>query len=459
MDSISLSELSNRIKTELYQSFPETYWIVAEISEANVNYSGHCYIELIDKEENGNKITSKARATIWAYLYRMIAPYFKDSTGLDLQEGIKILFKATVEYHPIYGLSLNILDIDPTYSLGDYERQKREVIERLINDGIFDLNKSLAIPRIPSKIAVISSAKAAGYQDFCKHIESKSDNFNITHNLYKATMQGDTAQDSIIAALDKIYNSKNNYDVVVIIRGGGSRSDLMCFDNYELATNVAQFPIPIITGIGHEKDESIVDLVANTKLKTPTAVADFICDFFYNEYNYLMELASIVVRSVERRVFSEKNRIDRINSQFLSSSQKQIHNANNQLNKSIYYLKQKVSDKANISTNNLNTYTNTVKTIINKRLALESNGLVNSESKFIYKTKIFISDKRNLINMLSDKADSLNPSIQLQKGYSIVKLGNLTVKSVSQLRENDKIIITLADGKIESNIEKIIKEQ
>jgi len=458
MDPITLSELSNQIKNKLYEGFPDSYWVVAEISEAKVNYSGHCYLELIEKDENGKKLTTKARATIWAYIYKIIAPYFKEASGLELQEGIKILFKTTVEYHPLYGLSLNILDIDPTYSLGDYEKQKREIIAKLIEDGIFDLNRELTISPTPSNIAVISSSKAAGYQDFCKQIENKSGDFKINHKLFNASMQGDTAQNSIISALDKIYNSKSHFDLVVIIRGGGSRSDLMCFDNYELAANVAQFPIPIITGIGHEKDESIVDMVANTKLKTPTAVADFICDCFVEQYNYLMELAGIAVRSVERKLFQEKSKLEKLKSQFIPLSQNRIHNANKQLNKLGFELLQNINDYSNTTTNTLNSLILKTKTLTNQQLAIQKNSINNYGLVIKFKSNNIINNHKNRLIINNEKASFLNPEHQLKKGYSITKTNKKALKTVNQISVNDKIEVIISDGQINATINSIISK-
>ncbi len=272
---LTLLGLNTLIRNALQDAFPTTLWVVGEISEMKVNRTGHCYLELVEKDEATDELTARARATIWSYAFRMIRPYFETTTGKTLAEGIKILVQVSVEFHPAYGLSLNIKDIDPTYTLGDMALRRREIIRRLEEAGVISMNRELPLPLVPQRIAVISSATAAGFQDFTNQLDHNSYGFHFEVRLFEAFMQGSEAVPSILGALDTIFREEENFDAVAIIRGGGSQADLSCFDHFDLANAIAQFPLPVITGIGHEKDETIVDLVAHTRQKTPTAVAEF----------------------------------------------------------------------------------------------------------------------------------------------------------------------------------------
>ena len=271
---ISLSELQALIKRGIDNAHPLPYWVTAEISELKVNYSGHCYIELVEKGGANHVPKAKASAVIWRSGYSMIASYFQGATGQVLAAGLKVLVKVVVSYHELYGLSLQITDIDPTYTLGDMERQRQETIRRLRQDGVFDMNRELPLPAAIQRIAVISSRNAAGYQDFMKEISSSPYGFEIT--LFDAFMQGAEAEESIVRALGEAADRADGFDALVLIRGGGSQSDLGCFNSYRLCCYLAQFPLPVIAGIGHDKDQSVADLVAAVSLKTPTAVAVYL---------------------------------------------------------------------------------------------------------------------------------------------------------------------------------------
>ena len=276
---LSLTELNRNIKQALRDALPETYWVRAETSEVRVNsYSGHCYLEFIEKDERTGQVAARARGTIWAQQYAVIRPYFEEETGRPFTSGLKVLVRVAVDFHELYGLSLTVHDIDPSFTVGDLVRRRKEIIRQLQADGVFDLNRSLSLPPRPQRIAVISSATAAGYEDFTDQLLGNEYGFPFYVRLYPALMQGERTEASIIAALDRIYAVREAFDVVVIIRGGGSTADLSSFDSYALAANCAQFPLPIITGIGHERDDTVVDLVAHTRLKTPTAVAAFLID-------------------------------------------------------------------------------------------------------------------------------------------------------------------------------------
>lgn len=270
-EHISLKELQRMVKLTLDERFALPVWVSAEISEIKVNYSGHCYLELVEKGPDGGLPVAQARAVIWRSHYPRIAARFAGETGQSLVAGIRLLAKVLVSYHELYGFSLQITDIDPAFTLGDLERQRQQTIAQLQQDGVWEMNASLVLPAVVQRVAVVSSAQAAGYQDFCKELGKSPYRFET--ELFDAFMQGASAEESIVAALCAVAERQAEFDAVVLIRGGGSRSDLACFDSYRLCTYVAQFPLPVLTGIGHDKDTSVADMVAHTALKTPTAVA------------------------------------------------------------------------------------------------------------------------------------------------------------------------------------------
>jgi exodeoxyribonuclease VII large subunit len=305
---LTLFELNQWIKDALDSAIPDTVWVVAEISELKENRNGHCYLELVEKE--GNEITARARATIWSYTFRILKPYFETTTGQFFTFGLKVLVQVSVEYHPAYGLSLNIKDIDPAYTIGDMALQRKEIIERLQNEGVFEMNKELELPLVPQKIAVISSKTAAGYQDFMNQLENNPMGIKFYTHLFEAYMQGADAVPTIISALDRIFEYEEFFDAVAIIRGGGATADLSSFDSYDLAFHVTQFPLPVVTGIGHEKDDTIIDLVAHTRMKTPTAVAEFFISGAERFYERLTGLEEEVVQLVRETVDSKKEQLE-----------------------------------------------------------------------------------------------------------------------------------------------------
>lgn len=273
---ITLRELQRLVKRTLDERFALPLWVSAEISEIKVNYSGHCYLELIEKGGDNGVPTAQARAVVWRSHYPRIAGYFEAETGQRLAAGIKILAKVLVSYHELYGFSLQITDIDPSYTLGDMERQRQQTIAQLQQEGVWDMNREAPMPAVVQRIAIVSSANAAGYQDFRKELEKSPYSFELT--LFDAFMQGAAAEESIVGALCNVATRLEDFDAVVLIRGGGSASDLNCFNAYRLCAHVAQFPLPVVTGIGHDKDTSVADMVAHTALKTPTAVAGWLVE-------------------------------------------------------------------------------------------------------------------------------------------------------------------------------------
>ena len=350
MEHLSLIELNKLIQDTLKNNLDPSYWIVAEIGALNVNQKGHCYLELL--QTDNDKVVAKVRATIWSYTYRNLSTWFQGITGQPLAEGMKILANIKINIHELYGYSLNIQDIDASYTIGEKEKIRQEVINKLVGDGVFEMNKELTLPLVPQKTAVISSPTAAGYGDFIQHLDENPYGYIVDTTLFEAIMQGSEAPESIIGALHRI-DEADNYDLIILIRGGGSQLDLECFDNYELCSHLAQYPMPVITGIGHERDETIADMVAHTKLKTPTAVAEFILQgmssfemlindeatkiskmarhILQNTYTRLMSTGTTIRMKAESVVLNENHRLGIVKEQIKHKAQNQLEQQDNKL--------------------------------------------------------------------------------------------------------------------------------
>lgn len=311
MSSLSLSELCALIDEHIRQGFPETYWVRAEI--AQLSERGHCYLELIEKGERG-MFAAKIRATCWSNTWQLISAFFMQETGRRPEPGMQVLVEVSVDFHPVYGLSLNIQNIDPSFTLGDLARQRQLTLKRLEQDGVIGMNRSLSLPAAVRHIAVISAEAAAGYDDFCNQLQNNPYGLHFTTRLFPAIMQGDSAPRSIIAALNVINGSieEQHFDCVVIIRGGGATTDLTCFDNYDLALHCAQFPLPILSGIGHTRDVSIVDMVVNASLKTPTAVAETLIDHNARQLVRIDELRQRLTRIATMMVATRRQQIEQM---------------------------------------------------------------------------------------------------------------------------------------------------
>ncbi len=306
-NAITLLELTNRIRAR-FDRDPIKTWVIGEITDCRTS-GGHYYITLIEKSESGG-IAAKLSCRLWRSTVSWVMPKFTSITQSWLRDGMKVMVLLRVEFHQQYGLAGIIEDIDPTFTVGELELQRQETIRRLKEDGVFDMNRELDQPTVIQRIAVISSDTAAGYGDFCNQIHNNGYGYYFYVELFPAIVQGDGAERSIITALEKIFRREEEFDVVALIRGGGSRTDLSCFDNYNLASNIAQFPLPIITGIGHERDNSVVDMVANTRVKTPTAVAQYIINRNAQFAALLDDRLNKVRDAVYRKLAREKAKID-----------------------------------------------------------------------------------------------------------------------------------------------------
>lgn len=306
MEKYSLKELCDWIQEMVENDLPDRYWVCAEIASMSVR--GHCYMELVEKAENGI-LAAKVRATCWNNVYNLLSAYFVQETGQSLHVGLQVMLEVSVEFHAVYGLSLNVWNIDPTYTLGDLAKQRQATIQQLTEDGVMDLQKALQIPSLPRRVAVISSADAAGYGDFCDQLKHNRFGFKFHVQLYPAVVQGDTAARSVVQALNSIAALEEEWDVVVIIRGGGASTDMSCFDDYNLASHCAQFPLPIIAGIGHTRDVSVVDMVVHTSVKTPTAAAEWLIERVAEQVERVGSLMLRLQRATQNAVSREKNRL------------------------------------------------------------------------------------------------------------------------------------------------------
>ncbi|SDB84139.1 exodeoxyribonuclease VII large subunit [Williamwhitmania taraxaci] len=448
---LTLFDLNQTIRAKLVEAFPESLWVIAEISEIKVGTTGHCYIDLIQKDKRTNSLKAKASATIWASTFRMLRPYFETTTGRPLTSGMKILIRATVEYHELYGLSLKVMDIDPTYTIGEMELQRQQTIQKLVDDGVFEMNKQVEFPMVPLHIAVISSETSAGFVDFMHQLKSNEYGFVFRTTIFQATMQGKEAEPSILLALDSIFNAVDQFDTVVIIRGGGAQADLSYFDSYWLAFHIAQFPLPVITGIGHTKDISVCDMVSNTSVKTPTAAAELLIQKIA-EFDYrLTEFTQILTDTVEELITEHQQKLKHVFRKVIGVTNmlSQHENSLNILAHDIKSITERhLSQKKWMLTSAFKTITSRTKAILlqerttseRNKLELRHNlsSMVTSENKVLKAKEIIFKN--------------LHPDKILRRGYSITRVNGKAIKSADKLHSGEIIKTTLACGTIISSI-------
>lgn len=447
----SLSDIQRLIKQSLEDNLQGFYWVSAEISELNINYSGHCYLELVEKNKQED-IKSRARAIIWSGKARLLLPYFENIAGQPLAEDIKVLVRVKIDYHEIYGLSLVINDIDPAYTVGEIAVKRKQIIKRLESEGVIDLNRELSMPLLPANIAVISSEQAAGYEDFTDELLGNEHGYSYKTTLFSAVMQGKETEESVIKSINKIYERISDFDIVVIVRGGGSQADLSWFDNYNIAYLITQMPIPVLTGIGHEKDLSVTDIVAYRSFKTPTAVADYIINHSLKTEEYLRGIRESIISLSRELVKSKRLAINRISvnmSPMVRSALKQKHIL---LNRS--GLRLSGNTRSYISGNR--SKLETIKTNIRKR----SSEFIHNRSRHINDLNKNISpacsrfakQKHTILDNLSRSIDYLSPSRVLERGYSITLFNDKAVKTTDKLKAGSRIKTILNKGIIDSEI-------
>jgi len=451
-EKISLTELQLIIRDSLYMSLPEMFWVVAEISELKENSAGHCYLELIEKQADDTNIRARIKAIIWSNRYRFLKSLFENVTGETVREGLKILVKAKVEYHEIYGLSLVITDIDPAFTIGELAMKRQLIINRLRSEGIFTMNKELDIPAFPQKIAVISSKNAAGYTDFINHLNGNRFNYVFHTALFESAMQGTDTEHGIINALNRIADYQDLFDLVVIIRGGGSQTDLSWFDNYNIAYHITQFPLPVITGIGHEKDLSVTDMVANIALKTPTATADFIISQTVDTETHLSEICFSIKELSGKIIDKNKTRLESAITKLQPLTRIMIAGIKENITEKIIRIintgKEFTFRSSAIPGNQKSRLKSAAKSFSNdKRADMERYNQILRSLAFsfigIHQTKI--SSHENTLNIL-------NPVNVLKRGYTITSLNGKIITKKEKLETDDIIDTQFIDGMIKSRV-------
>ena len=407
-DHYTLLQLNQLVKMTVENNLTAQYWVEAEISECRESY-GHCYLELVEKDPLMNTPVAKASAKCWRTAWSRIKPRFQQTTGTLPQPGMKLLLRVKAQFHEAYGFSWIVSDIDPTYTLGDMARRRKEIIRQLEQEGVINLNRELPLSPFAQSIAVISSATAAGYGDFQRQLLDNAYQLRFSTTLYPATMQGEAVGESIIQALNSIYQEQDKYDAVVIIRGGGATSDLTGFDSLPLAENIANFPLPVITGIGHDRDQTVADIVAHTSVKTPTAAAQLLVENLLSTLQHIADIAQRIRLTVTQRLDAEKQRVEKI---------------------------------AKLLPVQMMMMTTT-----------HSSRLEHMEQRMQNALKRTIERQQHKLELLANRTEALNPELMLKRGYSITTLNGRTIRTNGQLKKGDIIETRFADGTVTSRVE------
>ncbi len=403
--ALTLFELNNMVQKAIATTMDKDYWVEAELSEIR-EVRGHCFMELIQKDLLSPTPIARASAKCWKATWNRIRPRFESITGQILHQGMKVMLLVHPDFHEAYGFSWIVSDIDSTYTLGDMARKRMEIINQLKEEGVFDLQKELTLPLFPQHIAVISSENAAGYGDFCNQLFNNDYGFSFMPVLFPSIMQGDMVEQSIVAALNAINAEADNFDVVVIIRGGGATADMSGFDTLLLAENVANFPLPVITGIGHERDESVLDMVSHTRVKTPTAAAAFLIDCLAQVWAHINDCQNTITQLVRQYISSEPSRLERLSSRLTS--------------------------------------------LIRDRITHEQFRLSTLNASLKPATERIITIRKNRIEQLSIRAKSLDPKLLLKRGYSITTINGKAIRKASILKHGDEIVTLFENGSVHS---------
>ena len=403
--ALTLYELNTLVREAIASAMDRDYWVEAELSEVR-EVRGHCFMELVQKYLFSPTPVARASAKCWKTTWTRIRPRFEAITGQPLRPGMKVMLLVHPDFHEAYGFSWIVSDVDPTYTLGDMARKRMEIVNQLKAEGVFDLQKELPLPLFSQHIAVISSENAAGYGDFCSQLSNNDYGFSFMPVLFAAVMQGDGVEQSIVAALNAINAEADRFDVVVIIRGGGATADMSGFDTLLLAENVANFPLPVITGIGHERDECVLDMVSHTRVKTPTAAAALLIDNLAQVWAHVTDYQRTITQLVGQRMASEPSRLDRLSTRFI--------------------------------------------TLIYDRLTHEQFRLSSLATSLKPAAEYLLTTHRNYLERLALRAKSLDPQLLLRRGYSITTIGGKAVRDASLLKSGDEIVTQLEKGSVHS---------
>jgi len=406
--SIPLSQLQNQIKSVIEAQLSASFWITAEINSITAKPNGHCYLELVDYDPSNHQLSAKAQAWIPASIFRILRPYFETTAGAPLTSGLAILVRASVQYHPLYGLSLQISDIDPVYTVGNLAIERKKALERLRQEGVLEMNAQLALPLPIQRIAVISSPQAAGFRDFREQLINNPRGYAFAIELFSSAMQGVEAPEGIISALEAIVQRVEQFDVVAIMRGGGSVSDLHCFDDYNLSYHVAQFPLPVFTGIGHDQDEHLIDLVAHTAVKTPTALAEFLLD---------------TMEALDEEIAAQGIRLQQLISGKLATQKEAVASMDQRL-----------------------------KMLISGRLAAHKEALLPMVQRLKLLITMEIRKKVHAVDLLEQAIKNLNPLAPLQRGYALALCGGKPLRDAREVAVGDRIQLHLERGQLEVEV-------
>lgn len=428
---LTLKELNQILKDVVENCyFSAPLWVVAEIAEIRLNSTtGHCYLELVEKEDD--RVVARMKGIIWSSNYPLVVSSFLEATGKNLERGMKVLFLTRLRFHPVHGLSLDIKEVDPSYSLGEMMRKRREILECLEKEGFLTLNRSLPFPLFPQRIAIISSPTAAGWEDFISHLQNNVYGFTFSCQLFPTLMQGEEAENSLFSSLEEIKREQNYFDIVVIIRGGGSSVDLSCFDSYLLGKAVATFPLPVVVGIGHERDDTVLDYVAHTSLKTPTAVAEFLINQMKMVEEEIEEEMAELKEIIEN--FIEKER--RVLTVLVDQWTRRVGDLLLSLGKELSFCRERLLVHSQRILGeigeNQRAYERQLKNLVEERVSKEWEALKRAEQAIRL----------------------LNPENVLRRGYSVTYREGKVVKSFRDLQEGENISTRLMDGWIKSKVE------
>ncbi len=403
----TLCQLNLLVRSTIEDNLTDEYWVEAELSECHER-GGHCYMELIEKDKHSNTPIARASAKCWRQTWQMVNPYFERTTGQSLRAGLKVLLRVYAQFHETYGFSWIVTDIDPTYTLGDMARRRQEIIRQLKEEGVFDLQRELKIPLYAQRIAVISAENAAGYGDFVRQLEDNDYGFHFTIRLFPAVMQGEQVEKTVIHALNQIYDHISDFDVVCILRGGGATADLSGFDTLALAENVAQFPIPVITGIGHDRDESILDMISNTRVKTPTAAAALLIDHLHHILELLEKAETYIGHYVNERIRSQQQRIAQLTTLIPTLALSVIANGRHRID----MLEQRLP------------------------IAIERR----------------LTDQKHRLERISLQLQGFDPQILLSRGYSITLKNGRAVHDPAELHDGDEIETRVEKGTFHATV-------
>lgn len=434
--ALTLFELNSLVSNVIDTAFDHAFWVEAELSEAR-EVRGHCYMELIQKDIFSATPVARASAKCWKSTWARLKPKFEHATGQGLHAGMKVMLRVTANFHEAYGFSWIVQDIDPTYTLGDMARKRLEIIRQLKEEGVFDLQKELAIPMFAQRVAVISSENAAGYGDFCHQLLDNDYGFAFSIRLFPAVMQGEQVETTVINALNDIYDNVDDFDVVVIIRGGGATADMSGFDTLALAENVANFPLPVITGIGHDRDESILDMVSNTRVKTPTAAAAFLVDNLAGLWSHIDSMRERVATMVRQRMETEQQRLGRISGRvpILFSLVKERQEA--KLTRLMTAISSSIKERLQSAMHEIDVIDNNIQPLVERKLTRES----------------------NRIAQLALRAEALDPQRLLKRGYSITLINGKAIHDPAALKEGDTVETRVEKGSFVSTINKNKQKQ